>query len=78
MEIPAYYIYDAKFVPNKKNYIVTLTWHILPKQFTSNVQTTCLNGTIIDSTFQDLNKKAGKDIIIALQRADGRRGFEMI
>ena len=51
MEIPAYYIYDARFVPHVKDYIVTLTWHILPKSFTSTVQTTYLNGTVTDSNF---------------------------
>jgi hypothetical protein len=32
MEIPAYYYYDAKYVPNNINYVVAMNFHIIPKK----------------------------------------------
>jgi hypothetical protein len=31
MEIPAYYIYDARYVPNNIEYVVTMAFHIYPR-----------------------------------------------
>jgi hypothetical protein len=30
MEIPAYYYYDAKFVPHSQDQLVTMAFHIIP------------------------------------------------
>ena len=32
MEIPAYYFYDARFVPHFKDYVVTMAFHVIPKK----------------------------------------------
>lgn len=30
MEIPAFYYYDAKYVPHVKDFVVTMSFHIIP------------------------------------------------
>jgi hypothetical protein len=32
MEIPAFYYNDAKYVPHFKDFIVTMSFHIIPKE----------------------------------------------
>ena len=32
MEMPAYYIHDAKFVPNSINVILALVWSVIPDE----------------------------------------------
>lgn len=51
MEMPAFYIHQAKLVPHFKNYIIILAWHIVPKGFSQTIQTTYLDNSVEESTF---------------------------
>ena len=80
MEIPAFYYYNAKFVPNKPNYLVTMSFHIIPKKqsMLGNVQTTFIDGTVEESSYEDLYQNTGENIIMNLSRQNGRKGIENI
>ena len=66
MEIPAMYIYKAKFVPHVHDHIVQLAWHIIPKEFSQTVQTTYPDGKVEENDFSDIVQNRGKSILIKL------------
>ena len=53
MEIPAYYHYDAKFVPHYPDHIMTMGFHIVSKS-NSNVQTTYFNKRVEDCPLKSI------------------------
>jgi hypothetical protein len=66
MEFPAYYIYDARFVPHMDDYVVTLAWHIIPKNNKQMVQTTWYDGKVEECSFQAMYQQTGKSVRIRL------------
>lgn len=77
MDLPAYYFDNAKLVPHQKDFVVTLAYHIVPLDFTQTIQTTYLNGKVIESdSFAEIYDQTGQSIIIKLQEANGRCGFK--
>ena len=78
MEIPAYYYYDAKFVPHFKDQLVTMAFHIIPKKqkYHSNVQTTYIDGRVENNSWKELYDLTGENIILNLYALNGRRGLE--
>ena len=66
MEFPGFYFNNAKFVPNQQNYILTLGWHVIPKSFNQQIQTTYIDGEIEEGTFEDIIDKTGRSIIVSL------------
>ena len=50
MEFPAYYYYDAKFVPHLQDHLVTMAFHIIPNG-NQKVQTTFQDGTVKETSF---------------------------
>jgi hypothetical protein len=67
MELPAYY-FDAKFVPHSQDQLVTMAFHIIPKQNKNhiNVQTNFIDGRIENNSFDELYDLTGKNIILNL------------
>jgi len=51
MEFPAYYLSDARFVPHIDDYVVTLAWHIIPKNKKQIVQSTWIDGRVEECSF---------------------------
>ena len=79
LEIPAYYYYNAKFVPHMKDHLVTMAFHILPKNDgRKKVKTIFNDGTTEVKTFQEIYGDTGRDTILTLQKADGRNGFSLL
>jgi len=66
MEIPAYYYADAKFVPHYPDHIITMSFHIIPKDFQQTVQTTFIDGRVEENAFSELHDKTGRSIILSL------------
>lgn len=76
MNLPAYYIKSALFVPHVKDHIIVTVNHILPKSFECTVQTTWMDGNFDDEQdYNELGYLNGKDLIFKLQKVDGRKGF---
>lgn len=75
MEIPAYYYYDAKYVPNNINYVVSMAFHRVPKTQIDNIQTTFLDGKVEESSFEDICEKTDKNLILNLMKVNGRQGL---
>ena len=76
MEIPAYYYYDAKYVPNNINYVVAMNFHIIPKKQIDNVQTTFLDGRVEETSFEELSDcKCDKNLVLTLNKVNGREGL---
>lgn len=60
MEMPAYYIHDAKFVPNHFNLILVLVWNIIPDQSKEIlIQTTYINKTWDEKSVEDIFENSG-------------------
>ena len=78
LDFPGYYYCDSKFVPNNTDYIVTLSWHIIPPGKNKQVQTTLVNKTYKDDPFEDLYKTKGKDMILKLIKPLKTRVFQII
>ena len=66
LDFPGYYYSDSKFVPNNPDYIVSLSWHIIPPGKNKQVQTTLIDKTYKDDPFEDLFTTKGKDLILKL------------
>jgi len=75
-EFPSYYLNTARFVPHVKGHIVTLAWHIIPRNANQVVQTTWIDGTVDEKTFSTVYNNTGKSIIIKLAKSNGRNGFK--
>ena len=61
MEIPAFYYNDAKYVPHFKDYVVTMSQHIIPKKQKPqiNIQTTYIDGRVEDNSFDEIYEQTG-------------------
>ena len=76
IEIPAYYYFDAKYVPNNVNYVVALNFHIIPTKQVESIQTTFLDGRFEESTFKDIyDSQMNKNLMLTLNRVNGRAGL---
>ena len=75
MELPAYYYFDAKFVPQSQDQLVTMAFHIIPKKnkYHNNVQTTFIDGRVENNSFDELYDLTGKNIILNLYKLDDGR-----
>ena len=78
LDFPGYYYSDSKFVPNNQDYIVSLSWHIIPPGKNKQVQTTLVNKTYKDDPFEDLYTTKGKDMILKLIKPLKTRVFQII
>jgi hypothetical protein len=58
MEIPAYYHYDAKFVPHYPDHVVTMGFHIVSKSV-STVQTTYFDKRVEECFLKDIQSSTG-------------------
>jgi len=83
MEMPVYYHSDAKFVPHVKDYLVTMGFHIIPKQqlnmyteLEKNVQTTYIDGRVEYNSLNEIYDNTGENLILNLYKLNGRNGFE--
>ena len=74
MEFPVFYFKAAKIVPDKTDYVVSIGFHIIPKK-DYLVQTTFLDNTYEENTFQDLFENVGKQILLRLSKTDKMKGF---
>ena len=56
LEIPAFYYNDAKYVPHFKDYVVTMSQHIIPKTQKPqiNIQTTYMDGRVEDNSYDEI------------------------
>ena len=54
IEFPVYYFHQSIFVPHVTDMIVTLGYHIIPKGPTTNIQTTYLDETVEDQTYDEV------------------------
>ena len=75
MEIPAYYYYDGKYVPTKKDFVVTMAFHIIPNKKIDNVQTTFLDGRFEENNFDEICGQYGSNLILNLFKISGRQGL---
>ena len=77
IEIPAYYHYDSKFVPHDPEYVVTMGFHVIQSKTSDHeILTTYVDGDREEvSTFDEIFQKQGQNLIISLNKVDGRNGF---
>ena len=75
MEIPAYYYFDSKFVPHYQDQVVTMAFHIIPKNKKrhNNVQTTFIDGRVENNSFEELYELTGQNIILNLYKLEEGR-----
>ena len=78
IEIPAYYYHDARFVPSNIKYVVLMAFHIIPKKEIDNVQTTFMDQRVENNSFEDLCEKTGKNLILSLNKVNGRAGLDLV
>ena len=79
MEIPAFYYNDAKYVPHFKDYMVTMSQHIIPKKQKPqiNIQTTYMDGRVEDNSFDEIYEQTGQNVILNLAKVQSRVGFHI-
>ena len=75
MEFPAFYYYNAKFVPNLKDHLVTMEFHIIPQNGKTKVQTTFQNGDVEENLFSEIYEQTGENIILTLYKQTERNGL---
>ena len=80
MEVPSFNFIDGKLVPNQDEFVITTAFHILPKKqmFQNNVQTTYIDGTYEEHSFDEIYEQTGESILLFLNKTDGRNGFQRI
>ena len=78
MIFPAYYYSDAKFVPNNPEYVLSSSWHIIPRMDNVTVQTTMINKEYKHDRFEDLWDTKGKNIILNLLKPLPTNTFEVV
>ena len=59
MEFPAFYYYNAKFVPNQSDHLLIMEFHIIPDCDKTKVQTTFQDGSVQENLFRELYDKTG-------------------
>ena len=75
--MPAYYIHDAKFVPNCFNMILVLVWSIVPDEKLT-IQTTYVNKTWNEKKINEIFENSGADLNLKLIQTHGRNGMETV
>ena len=75
MEFPAFYYYNAKFVPHEKDHLVTMEFHIIPQNEKTTVQTTFQNGNVEENLFSEIYDQTGENIILTLYKQTERNGL---
>lgn len=80
MEVPSFSFRDGKLVPGQKDYVLTTDFHLLPKKqmFQNNVQTTQLDGSYDELSWDEIYPIAGESIRLTLNRIKERNGFDRI
>jgi hypothetical protein len=76
MEFPAFYYYDAVFVPHMKDHLVSMSFHIIPENDQERVQTTFQDGVVEENSFNEIYNMTGENIILNLYKMDGRKGLK--
>ena len=64
-------------MPHMPDHIVATAFHIIPKSYTSTIQTTYLDQTFDEQGYEDLYENMGQSILIRLAQENGRFGFIM-
>ena len=59
MEFPAFYYYNAKFVPNQSDHLLIMEFHIIPDCDKTKVQTTFQDDSVQENLFRELYDKTG-------------------
>ena len=75
MEIPAFYYTDAKYVPHVKDFVVTMSYHIVPQNNPNSIQTTYIDGRVENNSFNEIYEHTGQNIILNLSKVKSRVGF---
>ena len=76
MELPRFYYHSAKFVPQSKDLIVILGWHIVPLTASTTIFEKKMNHSESNiKGYNDLIKMNGKNMILSLYRQDTQRGL---
>jgi hypothetical protein len=70
IDIPAYYIICTKIVPHVEQHIIVMGCHILPKDYSQEVEIVYNDGEREHcEDFRDSENLQGKDLILRLQKA---------
>ena len=66
MEFPAFYYYNAKFVPTLSDHLLIMEFHIIPECDKTKVQTTYQDGSVDENLYSEIFDRSGENIILSL------------